>query len=73
VPRGDVQPLIEEVASMEKNSLIAARVLLLVVLALSMSGCEVIGGIFKAGFWIGIIVVVLIVGIIGFIAAKLRG
>jgi len=58
---------------MEKNSLIAARVLLLVVLALSMSGCEVIGGIFKAGFWIGIIVVVLIVGIIGFIAAKLRG
>jgi hypothetical protein len=65
--------LIEEVASMEKNSLIAARVLLLVVLALSMSGCEVIGGIFKAGFWVGIIVVVLIVGIIGFIAAKLRG
>ena len=58
---------------MEKNSLIAARVLLLVVLALSMSGCEVIGGIFKAGFWVGIIVVVLIVGIIGFIAAKLRG
>jgi hypothetical protein len=46
---------------------------LLVVLALSMSGCEVIGGIFKAGFWVGIIVVVLIVGIIGFIAAKLRG
>jgi hypothetical protein len=65
--------LIEEVASMEKNSLIAARILLLVVLALSMSGCEVIGGIFKAGFWVGIIVVVLIVGIIGFIAAKLRG
>jgi len=58
---------------MEKNSLIAARILLLVVLALSMSGCEVIGGIFKAGFWVGIIVVVLIVGIIGFIAAKLRG
>ena len=58
---------------MEKNSLIAARVLLLVVLALSVSGCEVIGGIFKAGLWVGIIVVVLIVGIIGFIAAKLRG
>ena len=45
-------------------------VLLLAVVA---SGCSVIGGIFKAGFWTGIIVVVLIVAVLGFLVAKTRG
>ena len=58
---------------MEKKSILAYQILLIVMVALSSSGCEVVAGIFKAGFWVGIIVVVLIVGIVGFIAAKMRG
>ncbi|MBC7887733.1 MAG: hypothetical protein H7Z13_07570 [Ferruginibacter sp.] len=36
-----------------------------------ISGCEVIGGIFKAGVWTGTIGVILILIIIIFIIAKL--
>jgi hypothetical protein len=31
---------------------------------LFFSGCEVIGGIFKAGVWVGILVVVAVIGLI---------
>ena len=34
---------------------------LLVASALVLSGCELVEGIFKAGVWVGVIVVVLIV------------
>jgi hypothetical protein len=43
-----------------------------VVAALTATGCEAIGTIFKAGVWFGIIAVVLVVAIVGFIAAKVR-
>jgi hypothetical protein len=46
-----------------------SRVLLIVLLAISVAGCEVVGGIFKAGFWVGIVIAAIIV--IG-IAALLR-
>jgi hypothetical protein len=49
-----------------------ARLLLLLVLAVATSGCNIIGGIFKAGFWSGIIVVVLIVVGIVFLVGKAR-
>jgi len=43
----------------------SARLLLIVVLAMSVAACEVVGGIFKAGFWVGIIIAaVVVVGII---------
>ncbi len=32
----------------------------------TLSSCEVIGGIFKAGVWVGVLLVVLVVGIIVF-------
>jgi hypothetical protein len=39
------------------------QILLIVVLATLTSGCAVAAGIFKAGFWVGIIVaIVLVVG-----------
>lgn len=38
-----------------------------------LTGCEVVGGIFKAGFWSGIIVVALVVGVIVFLIAKMSG
>jgi len=46
--------------------------LLLVVAGMTLTGCEAIQGIFKAGVWTGVIMVAILVLIIGFIAAKLR-
>jgi hypothetical protein len=55
---------------MATRSLFTVFVVLL--LAVVASGCSVIGGIFKAGFWTGIIVVVLIVAALVFLVAKTR-
>jgi hypothetical protein len=41
-----------------------ARVLLVFVLAVTMAGCSAIAGIFKAGFWAGIILAVIVVVIV---------
>ena len=52
------------------------RVLLLVLLvvsAVTLAGCEAIGDIFKAGVWVGALFIVIIIAIVGFIAAKIRG
>ena len=43
-----------------------------VIAALTATGCEAIGTIFEAGVWVGVIAVVLVVAIVGFIAAKVR-
>jgi hypothetical protein len=48
------------------------RVATLVCLALTASGCEAIGTIFQAGVWTGAILVVLVLAVVGFIAAKMR-
>lgn len=52
------------------------RVFLLVLLLLStlvLGGCELIGNIFQAGMWVGMIVVLLVLVGIAFVAGKLRG
>lgn len=52
------------------------RVFLLVLLLLStlmLGGCELIGNIFQAGMWVGVILVLLVLGGIAFLAGKLRG
>ena len=46
---------------------------LLVVAAVSVSGCEAIAGIFKAGVWTGVVMVVILIAIIGFVATRIRG
>jgi hypothetical protein len=51
---------------------VAGRLLLLLLLAVTASGCEIIGGIFKAGVWVGAIVVVLIVVLVLWIVGKAR-
>ena len=51
----------------------ALMLVLLVVASISVSGCEVIGDIFKAGVWVGALFIVVIIAIVGFIAAKIRG
>jgi len=45
---------------------------LLVILAVSSSGCEVVGGIFKAGMWVGVIMVALILVVIFWVMGKMR-
>ena len=37
------------------------RVLLVFLLAVTMAGCAAIAGIFKAGFWAGLIIAALVV------------
>jgi len=39
----------------------SARLLLIVLLAVTVAGCQVVGGIFKAGFWVGIVIAAVIV------------
>ncbi|WP_018476611.1 hypothetical protein [Pontibacter roseus] len=43
-----------------------------VLLAFTLSSCEVIGDIFEAGMWTAVIIIVLIVLIVGWIFRKLR-
>lgn len=38
--------------------------LYVLALAMTFSSCEVVGGIFKAGFWTAIILIVIVVAII---------
>ena len=48
-------------------------VLVLLLASVTAASCEVIGDIFQAGMWVGAIFIVLIIAIVGFIAAKIRG
>jgi len=41
-----------------------AKVLLVLLLAIMISGCAVAGGIFKAGVWVGVILVLVVVGVL---------
>lgn len=41
-----------------------------VLLAMMFTGCEVIGDIFEAGLWIGVILVILVVAIIFWVIKK---
>lgn len=47
------------------------RVLLLLTVVLSVTGCSVIEGIFKAGMGVGIFIVIAVLAIILFIVSKL--
>jgi len=46
---------------------------LIILLATTLSSCELVEGIFKAGVWSGIILVVVVIALIIWIAAKLFG
>ena len=49
------------------------RVLLIVLLGTTVAACEAIGGIFKAGVWVGAIGVILVVVLLIFVVAKVKG
>jgi hypothetical protein len=40
------------------------RILLVVLIALTISGCAAIAGIFKAGVWTGLIIAVVVIVIV---------
>ena len=44
------------------------RLLPLLLLTLAIGGCSIVGGIFKAGFWTAILLVVLVVVLVGWVA-----
>ena len=55
---------------MKKNLILAP---LIVLIAILFSGCAIVGGIFKAGMWTGIIAVVVVVGLLIFLVSKIFG
>jgi len=55
---------------MDRNMLL--RLELLVVLAMVSAGCQAVEGIFKAGMWVGILLVVVVVGILFMLFGRAR-
>lgn len=54
---------------MKSNIMYAALFLLACSL---LTGCAAIGGVFKAGMWMGIIIVVLIIALVLWLVNKMR-
>ena len=48
-------------------------IVLLVLASFTVAGCAAIAGIFKAGLWTGVVMVLILIGIIGFVATRIRG
>lgn len=48
------------------------RLYALLLVAVLSTGCDLVQGIFKAGFVVGLIVVVIVVGLVLFLVAKMR-
>lgn len=50
----------------------ALTVLLLMLMTTTLTGCELIGDIFRAGVWVGVIAVLAILALIGFLFSRTR-
>jgi hypothetical protein len=46
-------------------------ILWLLLLAVSLTSCRVVGGVFKAGMWVGIIGLVLVIALIFWVFRKI--
>jgi hypothetical protein len=44
----------------------------LIIFSITITGCEFLGDIFRAGIWVGIIIVVIIIAIIFWLVKKFR-
>jgi choline-glycine betaine transporter len=51
---------------------IVLRTTLLLGISLFVAGCEAIAGIFRAGFWVGAIIVLIIIALIGWLVSRGR-
>jgi hypothetical protein len=56
--------------NMKRNNGIILSALLF--LMISLTSCEVVGGIFKAGMWTAVIIIVLVVALIFWLISKFR-
>jgi hypothetical protein len=45
---------------------------LVVLSALTLTGCELAANIFQAGVWVGVVAIVFVIAIVAFIASKMR-
>ena len=52
------------------NKMIALT--LLVISTLTLAGCELVGDIFETGVWVGVILVILVVGLVVWLFSKAR-
>jgi hypothetical protein len=50
----------------------ASWFVLLPLLTMILPGCEIIGDIFQAGVWVGVILVVLVIGLVVWIFSRAR-
>ena len=48
-------------------------VTLMLTICMSLSSCRIIGDIFKAGVWVGVLLVVGIIGLIIFLISRIGG
>jgi hypothetical protein len=48
------------------------RLLVIFLAVVSLPGCEVVEGIFKAGMAVGVLAVVVVVGLVLFLISKMR-
>mgnify|MGYP007014283816 CR=1 FL=1 len=53
----------------KSNGILLATLFFLIT---ALSGCQVIGDIFKAGVWVGVLLVALVIGIILWVIGKAR-
>jgi len=52
---------------------ILLRLQLLVLLAVATSGCQLATGIFKAGMWVGVLAVAIVLGLVFMVFGRSRG
>jgi hypothetical protein len=45
----------------------------LIILGFTLTGCEFLGDIFKAGIWVGIIAVVIVIALVAWLIRKFKG
>ena len=50
-----------------------AHLVIVLCLSVLVTGCELAGDILELGAWMGAIAVILVIGIVVFIASKIRG
>jgi len=67
----NTQPLIQSILKSQNNNMKKISLIAIVVLLVSLSGCQLVGDIFKAGVGAGIFLVVVVVGLIIFLIAKM--
>ncbi len=47
--------------------------LLLLFITVSLTSCELVGDIFQAGVWVGVLIVVAIIGLIIYLISRVSG